>query len=117
MFEQRDGMLRNILSRTVPALAADYAQRVLATVLGRAGVGKRDVATWILHAGGRDVLQAVEGRRSGWMTGGTRLTRRPGWRPEAPSRLRTRCTVAWPNRSLPSTPAPARFPRSCWLSV
>jgi alkylresorcinol/alkylpyrone synthase len=62
MFEQRDGMLRNILSRTVPALAADYAQRVLATVLGRAGLGTRDVATWVLHAGGRDVLQAVEQR-------------------------------------------------------
>ena len=29
MFEQRDGMLRNILTREVPALAAEYAQRVL----------------------------------------------------------------------------------------
>ncbi len=38
MFEQRDGMLRNILTRGVPALAADYAQRVLGTVLGRAGL-------------------------------------------------------------------------------
>ncbi|MDC8773048.1 type III polyketide synthase [Roseateles albus] len=62
MFEQRDGMLRNILSRAVPGLAADYAQRVLHTVLGRAGLNPGDVGTWIMHAGGRDVLQALEKR-------------------------------------------------------
>ncbi|MBC7958148.1 MAG: stilbene synthase [Cytophagales bacterium] len=62
MFEQRDGMLRNILTRGVPLLAADYAQRVLATVLGRAGLNPGDVNAWIMHAGGRDVLQALERR-------------------------------------------------------
>jgi predicted naringenin-chalcone synthase len=36
MFEQRDGMLRNILTRAVPALAAEHAQRVLGTVLAPA---------------------------------------------------------------------------------
>jgi len=62
MFEQRDGMLRNILTRAVPALAADYAQRVLGTVLDRAGLNPGDVGTWIMHAGGRDVLQALKKR-------------------------------------------------------
>jgi len=62
MFEQRDGMLRNILTRAVPALAADYAQRVLGTVLNRAGLNPGDVGNWIMHAGGRDVLQALEKR-------------------------------------------------------
>ena len=62
MFEQRDGMLRNVLTRAVPALAADYAQRVLGTVLDRAGLHPGDVATWLMHAGGRDVLQALERR-------------------------------------------------------
>jgi alkylresorcinol/alkylpyrone synthase len=62
MFEQRDGMLRNILTREVPTLAADYAQRVLGTVLGRAGLLPGDVGTWVLHAGGRDVLQALARR-------------------------------------------------------
>src|SRR6185295_8024525 len=38
MFEQREGMLRNILTREVPALAAEYAERVLETVLVRAGL-------------------------------------------------------------------------------
>ena len=62
MFEQRGGMLRNILTRAVPTLAADYAQRVLSTVLGRAGLQVADISTWIMHAGGRDVLQALERR-------------------------------------------------------
>ena len=62
MFEHRDGMLRNILSRAVPNLAAEYAQRVLGTVLGRAGLHPGDVAAWIMHAGGRDVLQALQRR-------------------------------------------------------
>jgi alkylresorcinol/alkylpyrone synthase len=62
MFEQRDGMLRNILTRAVPGLAADYAQRVLGTVLDRSGLHPGDVGAWIMHAGGRDVLQALEKR-------------------------------------------------------
>ena len=62
MFEQRNGMLRNILTRAVPALAADYAQRVLGTVLGRAGLHPGDIGTWVMHAGGRDVLRALEAR-------------------------------------------------------
>ena len=62
MFEQRDGMLRNILTRAVPALAADYAQRVLGTVLNRAGLSQADIGTWIMHAGGRDVLLALAAR-------------------------------------------------------
>jgi alkylresorcinol/alkylpyrone synthase len=60
MFEQRDGMLRNILSRAVPVLAAEYARRVLDTVLERAGLHVADIRAWIMHAGGRDVLLALE---------------------------------------------------------
>ena len=61
-FEQRDGLLRNVLTRAVPALAADHAYGVLETVLGRAGLHTGDVSEWILHAGGRDVLLALERR-------------------------------------------------------
>lgn len=60
MFEQRDGLLRNILTRAVPGLAADYAHQVLDTVLDRAGLHVADISTWIMHAGGRDVLLALE---------------------------------------------------------
>ncbi len=62
MFEQRDGLLRNILTRAVPALAAEHAQGVLATVLDRCGLQAADINTWILHAGGRDVLLALQAR-------------------------------------------------------
>ena len=62
MFEQREGMLRNILTREVPKLAAEYAHRVLETVLGRAKLNSGDIAAWIMHAGGRDVLLALERR-------------------------------------------------------
>jgi predicted naringenin-chalcone synthase len=62
MFEKREGMLRNILTREVPVLAADYAHRVLETVLGRARLDSGDIAAWIMHAGGRDVLLALERR-------------------------------------------------------
>jgi alkylresorcinol/alkylpyrone synthase len=62
MFEQRGGMLRNILTRRVPVLAAERAHGLLEAVLGRHGLVADDVAAWILHAGGRDVLQAVARR-------------------------------------------------------
>ena len=62
MFEQRDGMLRNILTREVPGLAAERAQQLLDTVLARADLRPDDIATWIFHAGGRDVLHALERR-------------------------------------------------------
>ncbi len=61
-FEQRDGMLRNILTRAVPALAAEHAQRILDVVLARAGLQPGDIRNWILHAGGRDVLLELQGR-------------------------------------------------------
>jgi alkylresorcinol/alkylpyrone synthase len=62
MFEQRDGMLRNILTREVPTLAAEHAHRVFETVLDRHDLHGDDVAAWIVHAGGRDVLLALERR-------------------------------------------------------
>ncbi|TAK97514.1 MAG: stilbene synthase, partial [Verrucomicrobia bacterium] len=58
-FEQRDGMLRNILSPTVPKLAAAQAARLLSGSLASAGVRRDRVAGWVLHTGGRDVLSAL----------------------------------------------------------
>jgi predicted naringenin-chalcone synthase len=61
-FEHRDGMLRNILTRDVPFLAAEYARRALDTLLERSALMTEDVSAWILHAGGRDVLLAIARR-------------------------------------------------------
>jgi predicted naringenin-chalcone synthase len=62
MFEQRQGMLRNVLTRAVPRLAAEYAHGVLDAVLRRAGLSTSQISTWIMHAGGRDVLLLMERR-------------------------------------------------------
>ncbi|WP_225984466.1 type III polyketide synthase [Noviherbaspirillum aerium] len=59
-FEERDGLLRNILTRQVPRLAAHYAEQVLDTALRRMDLSRSDISTWIMHPGGRDVLQAIE---------------------------------------------------------
>ena len=59
-FEQRAGLLRNILTPAVPALAAGYAREVFLQVLDTAQLTPADVGTWIFHAGGRDVLLAVQ---------------------------------------------------------
>ena len=61
-FEQRGGMLRNILTREVPSLAARHEADVLREVLQRAGLKQTDITGWILHAGGREVLSAIRSR-------------------------------------------------------
>jgi alkylresorcinol/alkylpyrone synthase len=52
-FEQRDGKLRNLLDRSVPALAAGAVERLWNRR------GDRPVGRVIAHPGGRDVLDAL----------------------------------------------------------
>lgn len=59
-FEQKVGLLRNVLTPAVPQLAAQHAKTVFLDVATRAGVKRSEIATWILHAGGRDVLAALQ---------------------------------------------------------
>jgi alkylresorcinol/alkylpyrone synthase len=61
-FEHKDGMLRNILSPQVPAVAAQHAATVLDQVLARAGVQRSQMTGWVMHPGGRDVLLALSER-------------------------------------------------------
>jgi predicted naringenin-chalcone synthase len=58
-FEQRGGMLRNVLSLKVPELAARHASQLLRRALAEEGVRQADIATWVWHAGGRDVLERL----------------------------------------------------------
>lgn len=62
LFQTQRGMLRNVLTRPVPGLAADHAEQVLSRVLRETGVAQKDIAAWIMHAGGRDVLIALQNR-------------------------------------------------------
>jgi polyketide synthase Type III len=61
-FETRQGMLRNVLTRPVPQLAAVNVEQVLGRALAAVGLTSADVAAWIMHAGGRDVLAALQTR-------------------------------------------------------
>ena len=57
--ESRGGLLRNLLSRNVPALAAERAAGVLAQGLKQHGLRQADIGAWIWHAGGRTVLERL----------------------------------------------------------
>jgi alkylresorcinol/alkylpyrone synthase len=58
-FEQRDGMLRNILSIAVPGVAAQAAHAVLESALARTGLRREQITGWLLHPGGKTVLNAL----------------------------------------------------------
>jgi alkylresorcinol/alkylpyrone synthase len=61
-FQQRDGMLRNILTPEVPELAAEQAEIMLDRVLAHEGLTRERIGAWIWHAGGRKVLDALQRR-------------------------------------------------------
>ncbi|HXB60849.1 MAG TPA: 3-oxoacyl-[acyl-carrier-protein] synthase III C-terminal domain-containing protein [Candidatus Acidoferrales bacterium] len=58
-FEQKAGMLRNILTPEVPTLAAQSVGQVCDETLARAGLTRKEISAWIFHPGGRDVLLAL----------------------------------------------------------
>ncbi|MBA4149323.1 MAG: stilbene synthase [Verrucomicrobia bacterium] len=59
-FETRNGLLRNILSPEVPDVAAQHASVVLESLLQKTNHRKDEITSWIFHAGGRDVLLALQ---------------------------------------------------------
>jgi len=58
-FEHKNGMLRNLLTPEVPALAARHASAILQRTLTRRQLDRSQINGWILHPGGRDVLLAL----------------------------------------------------------
>lgn len=61
-FEQRNGLLRNILTREVPALAAKFVGTLLDQMLELYPMKRSDITGWILHGGGREILAAIQNR-------------------------------------------------------
>ncbi len=57
--EQRGGLLRNILSRSVPQAAAEHASSLLSAELQKRELSMADIRAWIWHAGGRTVLERL----------------------------------------------------------
>jgi alkylresorcinol/alkylpyrone synthase len=58
-FETVGGRLRNILTLPVPRLAAQHARAVFDSASRRAGFERSAISTWVMHAGGRRVLDEV----------------------------------------------------------
>ena len=59
-FETCHGMLRNILSPTVPALAGQYAAQLFNHTIALAGLTIQDISGWVFHPGGRDVINKLQ---------------------------------------------------------
>ena len=57
--EMRGGLLRNLLSREVPQIAAGHARDLLHRALERHGLAMEEIREWIWHAGGRTVLERL----------------------------------------------------------
>jgi len=59
-FRTEGGRLRNVLSREVPARAGEACRRLAADLLAAHGLAPGDIAHWVVHAGGRTVVDAVQ---------------------------------------------------------
>lgn len=58
-FEQRNGRLRIILSKDIRDLAGDLSCTLVNQILQRYDLRKEEVRHWILHSGGRKVIDGV----------------------------------------------------------
>ena len=82
-FELRNGKLRNLLDRTVPALAADAVKTLLASEPSDA----RPISRILAHAGGREVIKALEAALPAYPLDATREVLRDHGNMSSPSVL------------------------------
>lgn len=59
-FKWENGMLKVVLSREVPNVVPPLIAKTVNAILGRNGLSKDDVAHWIIHPGGKAVLENIE---------------------------------------------------------
>lgn len=59
-FRTDGGRLRNVLSREVPPRAGEACQRLATQLLADHGLDRDAIAHWIIHAGGKAVVDAVQ---------------------------------------------------------
>jgi alkylresorcinol/alkylpyrone synthase len=58
--ERPDGLLKLYLARDVPAVAGEMVRAVVTRLLERARLDPEDVSAWLLHAGGRRVIDVAQ---------------------------------------------------------
>ena len=59
-FQFREGKLRIVLSKDIRKVAGDLAESLISRILRREGLGKDDVRHWIIHSGGRKVIDSIK---------------------------------------------------------
>ena len=59
-FEHRDGKLRIVLGSQVRYLAPGLMERALQPLLARNGLSQSDIRFWVVHPGGRRVIDSVQ---------------------------------------------------------
>ena len=59
-FQFKSGKLRIILSKDIRDAAGGLASRVISTLLMKAGLAKEDIAHWVIHSGGRKVIDSIK---------------------------------------------------------
>ncbi len=59
-FEQRDGKLRIILSKDIRDVAGVLAKKLISNLLNNLDVSCDEVEHWILHSGGRKVIDGIQ---------------------------------------------------------
>lgn len=63
-FEQRDGRLRIILSKDIRDVAGRLANTLITRLLTSARLSRKDISHWILHSGGRKVIEGLKNELS-----------------------------------------------------
>jgi predicted naringenin-chalcone synthase len=58
-FQFREGKLRIVLSKDIRDVAGSLAERVITRMLNREGRTKQEIAHWVIHSGGRKVIDSV----------------------------------------------------------
>jgi predicted naringenin-chalcone synthase len=59
-FQFKEGKLRIVLSKDIRDAAGGLAKRVIANLLSSEGLQKEDIKHWIVHSGGRKVIDNIK---------------------------------------------------------
>ena len=59
-FQFREGKLRIILSKDIRGIAGKLAHELLTNIVTNAGISREDIRHWVIHSGGRKVIDAIK---------------------------------------------------------
>jgi predicted naringenin-chalcone synthase len=59
-FQFRSGKLRIVLSKDIRDSAGGLAEKLISNILQQEGIGREDVRHWVVHSGGRKVIDSIK---------------------------------------------------------